>query len=736
MSRPESTDLAGYIASVGAGVMIANQVGVKATRDTLFLSNFDISLLPWMLMGAAVFSILTVIWASGAMTRWGPARVVPVVFFASAGLLTVEWSLVYSIPRLGAVVVYLHVAAFGSFLISGFWSIVNERFDPRTAKRKIGLIAAGGTLGGVVGGLLAERVGALFAVESMLPLLAAMHLICGVLVRRVPVSEGEKFHEVVRRPAAMKASGFSVLARTPYLRYIGLLVLATTSSATLLDYVFKARAVEAFGPGEELMRFFAVFYAGVALATFLTQTLLSRTVLEHFGLGRTVGILPSASALGGLLMLFVPGLAAGSLVRGSESAIRSSLYRSGYELLYTPVSVERKRAAKPFVDVGLERAADGIGAILARLLLLLGPALALPAMMVAAIVLAGVGMLTSLRLGQGYVEALKDRLVGRAEELDMPDAAGPADSAVMRTLGDLDLSRLGRSAASAREAVSAAETPRPAVPGDSGRDPVTQAMADLRSGVLEKVQARLRDPALDPVLAGQVILLLSRNEVSNEAVAALQRLSGKLVGVLTDALTDRESDFAVRRRIPRVLALCDSPRAIDGLMMALDDRRFEVRYQSAVALERVQQRRSSGAISTSKVTAAVLKELNVDKMGWRTRRLVDRDESRHLDRLLEDRKDLSLEHVFRLLGLFLEREPLGIALQGLYTDDPHLRGTALEYLESALPPGIRHRLWPFLEDRPPRKHEARRAQELRTELLKSRHSIEINLESLMKKRPE
>ena len=733
MNRPGRTDLAVYTASVGAGVMIANQVGVKATRDALFLSNFDISLLPWMLMGAAAFSILMVVWASHAMIRWGPARVVPVVFFASAALLVAEWAAAYSSPRLVAVVVYLHVAAFGSFLVSGFWSIVNERFDPRTAKRKIGLIAGGGTLGGLFGGLLAERVGAMLAVEAMLPLLAAMHLACGVLVRCIHVSESTAPPAPVRRPRTLKASGLGVLVRTPYLRSIGVLVLATASSATLLDYVFKAYAFEAFDQGEELMRFFAVFYAGVGLVTFLTQTLLSRIVLENFGLGRTVGILPSATAVGGLIMLFVPGLPAGSLVRGTESAVRSSLYRSAYELLYMPVPIERKRAVKPFVDVGLEGVADGFGAVLARLLLLLGPVLALPAMIVAAVVLAGIGLLTSHQLGRGYVEALKDRLVGRAEELDMPEAVGPADSAVMRTLGDLDISRLGGRAASGVRS-AAAKPLKPSRRALPDRDPVTETMGDLRSGVRERVRTRLRDPGIQPIVAGQVISLLAWDDVSADAVAALQRLSGKLVGALTDALVDPQSDFAIRRRIPRVLAVCDSPRAVDGLVMALDDRRFEVRYQSAVALERIHQRRAGGDVPEARVTAAILTELKVDKMGWRNRQLLDKDESRDLGRLLEDRKDLSLEHVFRLLGLFVDREPLGIALQGLYTDDPHLRGTALEYLESVLPPRIRHRLWPFLEDRPPRKQQLRQALELRSELLQSRQSIEINLESLRKKR--
>ena len=38
-----------------------------------------------------------------------------------------------------------------------------------------------------------------------------------------------------------------------------------------------------------------------------------------------------------------------------------------------------------------------------------------------------------------------------------------------------------------------------------------------------------------------------------------------------------------------------------------------------------------------------------------------------------------------------------LALHAVQTDDPELRGTALEYLESILPPDVRAQLWPFLE---------------------------------------
>jgi hypothetical protein len=154
MSRRPNTEFAGYAAAAAAAVMIANQVGSKATRDTLFLSNFDIDALPLMLMGAAAFSIITLLWAPRLVTVWTPARMIPITFGLSGLLLAGEWALWFESPKATSVILYLHVAARGSFLISGFWSIVNERFGPRTANEKVGLIAGGGTLGGLLGGFL------------------------------------------------------------------------------------------------------------------------------------------------------------------------------------------------------------------------------------------------------------------------------------------------------------------------------------------------------------------------------------------------------------------------------------------------------------------------------------------------------------------------------------------------------------------------------------------------------
>ncbi len=169
-------------------------------------------------------------------------------------------------------------------------------------------------------------------------------------------------------------------------------------------------------------------------------------------------------------------------------------------------------------------------------------------------------------------------------------------------------------------------------------------------------------------------------------------------------------------------------------MVGLLDRRFEVRYQSAAGLARIHGRRPDLVMAADRVSKAILRELEVDKLGWQSRRLVDSGDSAEIDQLLEDRADLSLEHIFRMLSLFLEREPLQIALRGLHTDDGQLRGTAFEYLETVLPPRIRERLWPFLEDQRPRQPRDRRTADVLSQLMLSRRSIESNLADLRKKR--
>ena len=719
-----SANRAGLLAAFCAGIMIAQQVGAKATRDALFLSTYGIAALPTMLIVSAAISVGIIPIVGRALQKWGPTRLVPPVFAASAALTMGEWALTASMPRLAAVLVYLHVGSLGSVLISWFWSLINERFDPRTAKHLVSRIAAGATLGGLVGGLVAARLAQSLGPSGMLPSLAGMHLGCGglALVLRQP-------HAAPAKRAAAGKPGLSLLWRSSYLRDLALLVSVGAIGAALLDYIFKLEATRAYAKGAPLLRFFAIFYTVTGVATFAVQTTLARRVLEKLGVAKTVSSLPVTLGAGSIASLLMPGLVSVGIARGAEMTMRSSLFRSSYELFYMPVAPEEKRSVKAMIDVGGERLGDLVGGGLVKLALLVVPGKTYGFLIGAAIALAALGLYITRQLHRGYLRTLERSLIDRAGALEIDETADPATVSILtHTRADLMFAEVRRELGHMSAAAGTAP-PKPAEPVD----PVAMRLKALHSGDRAQVSAALREP-IPPPLVHSVIMLLGWDEVCEDALRALRDIAPSAIGQITDALLDPETEFTIRRRLPRVLAACDSPRAAEALLGGLADSRFEVRYQCGRALDRIHERNPTLELSAERIHAAVLREVAVDRKVWEGQRLLDQSEeterSPFVDRFLRDRASRSLEHVFTLLALTLPRQPLIVAFRGLHTSDQGLRGTALEYLEGVLPDAVHGALWPFLEDKRPAKQAPRARAEILDELMHSHASIELNLKHL------
>jgi hypothetical protein len=674
-----------------------------------------------MMVAAAGASVLLALATAWALTRSGPRRLVPAGFAFSAVLLLGEWWLVGRTARAGAVLVYLHYAAFGAVLVSGFWSVVSERFDPRTARRQISRIGAAGTLGGVLGGLLAAQAGSMVTLPVMLPALAACHLGAGAfaLATGRGIGTGPRLPEPDPGPA-------QVAARVPYLRVLLALVLLTTMAEVMLDYVFKVRVTEIVGRGEALLRFFAWFYTGTGLLAFGTQMLVSRRALRTLGLARTVSVLPMAAAVGSGGALAFGGLLPIVIARGTESVARSSLYRTGYELLFAPLLPGDKRASKSLLDVGVTRVGDVIGAVVVRLALV-SPAAA-QILLGLAVVVSGVAAALAFRLQRGYAGALERALATRAGGLDAATMEyGALQSALIHTVGGAgDLMGEAVFDHPALRAPAPRATLGPASPLD--------LRASLRSRDPELVRAALAGGAVDPDLVGEVIPLLAWDAVAPAAVEALQRVAPRAAARLVSALLDPAEEFTVRRRLPIVLAAAPVQEVADGLLAGLADQRFEVRYRCGLALHKVVRDNPALRVDQNRVVAAVLREVTVDRRVWESHRLLDRDADEEwspmFDAVLRDRADRALQHVFTVLALVLPRRPLQLAFRGLHANDLQVRGTALEYLETTLPESIRRALWSFLEDtrRAPPTRRSRDA--IVRDLLASEATIALDLERL------
>ena len=713
--------------------MIGHQVAAKATRDAFFLTNFDVTTLPNMLVVASLLSIVVVLASSRVMPRIGPVRLTSISFVVSSVLLLFEWQLAMRLPRVAALVFYLHFAAFGAVLISGFWSVVNEHFDPRTAKRQVARIGAASTFGGVLGGLTAQWAISHIEIPTMLPALGALHIVCAIAIRFLPPLDSPSADRAAKHVGPPR-SGLKVLAEVGYLRGLAILVIVGTIGTALLDYVLKARVQAAYTDEESLLRFFALFYTGVAVLTFLVQSLATRSFLERFGLAKAVATVPAALAVGSIGSLLLPGLIPVAAFRATGTVCRNSLYRSGYELLFTPLANHDKRATKSLIDVGSVRLGDGLGGGVVLALLVLGPH-AEKAILVGAAALGVVAFMLSLRLQQGYIESLQRSLMARSADLDDVEVTQAVNQrTVLQTLGVEDLEGLR---AKLRSAPPPERLNKPTDAAGATLDPVVARLAELRSADQDRVIAALKDGKLDRSHIPQAISLLGWDPVARPAAKALQQVAASSAGQLADALLDTDKSFSVRRRIPSVLGSVDGERAVETLFTGLADRRFEVRFRCGRALARAFERQSDLEVDPKRVFEIVVREVSVDRKVWESYRLLDRlddqEEASFVDEVLKERTSRGLEHVFTLLSIVFETDPLILAYRGLYTDDQGLRGTALEYLELVLPVGIRAVLWPFLEEKGKRRKTERSREEIMANLLQSHRSIELNLAALREK---
>ena len=722
-----------------AAAVTAQFIAGKAVRDALYLASLDVTSLPAMVMATAVVSIGLVALTSKGLREVSPAAFVPIAFILSAVMLLVEWLLLPFAPRTAAILVYLQVSGVGPLLGSGFWLIATERFDPHTAKKRFGQIAGAGTLGGLVGGFVSERVGIVFGVAAMLPVLAAASLYCAWVIRRLAVSYARATAARAVDVAPDLAPepprpGLRVLHDAPYLRNLAGLVLVGTLAAALLDYLFKAQAVAAFGRGEGLIRFFALYYSATSLITFALQTSSARFSLERLGLATTTGTPSIAVLVGGIAGLVAPGLASLVAARGSETIFRGALFRSAYELFYTPMPPAERRAAKSLIDVGVDRFGDALGGgVIQLVLILLAPVSQYSAILAVAIGCACIALLLARRLNRGYIQTLERSLLNRALELDFSDVEDLTTRTVMmRTIRS-------RTAGGAPQKIAGQTSIRvDAVP--SSVDPEISEIMVLRSRDRARISAVLRhDEVMPATLVPHVIPLLAWDPVSEDAIYALRKVSEERIGELIDALIDPNQPFAVRRRLARVFSVCVSQRAADGLILGLDDQRFEVRFQCGRSLAAIVAKNPRVRIHDQAIYDVVLREVAVGRPVWESHRLLDGmedpEQPSFVDQCIKARPSQGLALVFTLLSLVQPAEPLQIAYRGLLTGDENLRGTALEYLEGTLPPAIRARLWPFLEDRRTPNRAARPRDEILRDLLRSHPSIQLKLEEVRQQMP-
>lgn len=702
--------------------MIAAQVAAKATRDALFLGRYEARHLPLAMLAGGAGAVLSIFAFSHLMRRYGPQAVVPAAFAVSASGFVGEWLLWTSFPAATIWMLYLHIATLGGVVISGFWSMYTEAFDPATAKRLIGKVGAAASLGGLLGAGAAERFAAAADVPTTLLLLAVMNLATGagaVMLGR---------NTVAREPAkAPEKSTLAILRNNPYLKNIALLVGLYGLAGALMDFAFKAQADAELADQGTLLQFFAAFYAITSLLTFVAQAFLTKRVLSRFGIAMTVAMLPMSMVLFSALGAAVTRLWSIVLLRGVGAVVGHSMYRPGYELLYTPIPREKKRSTKTVIDVAFNRFGDILGGLVVLLVVFVLPTLAVKISLVIAGGLGLAGLVVAWRLHGGYVGALAESLRSGAVVLDDGEFL---DKTTRHTFADtMALGRnelLAEIKAFERDKARPPEEPtREPVPGRTAVEPSLRVAADaLMSDDIDAVKEILTDASsLAPQLGPLILPWVTHKETRAVARSALETLAPRVVGQLHDALMDRGQPRAVRSAAASVLRGYPHPRSADALLDGLSSERLALRYRCGQGLVAIAATHPETVrVDKTTIHQRVLAELADGSAGQESEPQSEIHQSEPagwLDDAVRKHLNRKIEHAFSLLSLVYDGNALQLSLRAIQAKDTALRGTALEYLDSVLPAELKAAVWGHLHVEHPR-HPAQRAhKEVLDELMLS-----------------
>jgi ATP:ADP antiporter, AAA family len=151
---------------------------LKPLTRSRFISDLGSGNLPYVLLAGAFVIGVVMHWYTAATGRLARRHVIPATQAAIVVLLVVFSILLRTRAEWVAVVFYLFGQILGILLISQFWTLANEVYDARQAKRLFGFIGAGASLGGALGATIVATVVDTVGTDSLLLVSAATLIGC------------------------------------------------------------------------------------------------------------------------------------------------------------------------------------------------------------------------------------------------------------------------------------------------------------------------------------------------------------------------------------------------------------------------------------------------------------------------------------------------------------------------------------------------------------------------------
>ena len=262
---------------------------------------------------------------------------------------------------------FIWTSIFNLFVVSVFWALMVDVYDSEQSKRLFGFIAAGATLGGIVGSSITASLAKQVSPVYLLLISAALIEVAVFGVRRL-----SRLSQALHRRPAMRSdqaliggsvfSGVTHALKSPYLINVSVYILLFTITSTFLYFQQAEIARQSFADRGARTAFFASIDLWVNILTLGAQLFLTHRLLRRVGVAVTLALLPALSILGFGTLASMPTIAVLVGYQVLRRAGNFAFARPTREVLFTVVPREDKYKAKSFIDTVVYRLGDQVGA--------------------------------------------------------------------------------------------------------------------------------------------------------------------------------------------------------------------------------------------------------------------------------------------------------------------------------------------------------------------------------------
>jgi AAA family ATP:ADP antiporter len=388
--------------------LLSSYYVLRPLREEMGIAS-GVQHLQWLFSGTFAAMLAAVPIFGWVVARLPRRRFVPLVYrFFAANILV--FFLLFTLdagPVAVARAFYIWVSLFNLFVVSVFWSVMADLFTNEQGRRLFGFVAAGGSLGALVGPSLTASLA--------VPLGPINLLLIAVVLLELAVQCATALMRHASSPASAEArpmesaiggsivAGFTEVLRSRYLAGICLYMLLFTSTSTFLYFEQATIIAGSFGDPAERTRLFALIDLAVGLLTLLTQLFATGRLIRRLGVAGALVAAPLLTAAGFAALAMAPTLALVIAFQALRRAGNFALSQPAREVLFTVIGREAKYKSKNFIDTAVYRGGDALsGWTFAGLR---GLGLDLASMALIAVPLALVWCATGLYLGRREARA-------------------------------------------------------------------------------------------------------------------------------------------------------------------------------------------------------------------------------------------------------------------------------------------------------------------------------------------